>query len=337
MSSLADVARRAGVSKATASRALSGAAHVSPAAKERVAAAAADLGYVVSSTAASLVTGRTKNVGVITPFINRWFFAEVLEGIEGALIKAGYDLTLFRLPSEPEQRSRLFHYFLVRKRVDAIVCVGVELSPAEVELIQALRRPAVAIGGSIPGMTTMSIDDDAAGRLATRHLIGLGHTSVMHIGGELDTHVDFRVHARRLAGFRAAMETAGLPHADGFRPTTPSVPGGYEAALTLLADPETRPTAIVAGCDEIAIGAITAARQLGIVVPSGLSVVGIDDHPYAEMFGLTTVRQRPGEQGEQAVDLVVHAMTEAGDGLESNAINIPITLVMRSSTTAPVA
>ena len=98
MSSLAEVARRAGVSKATASRALSGAAHVSPAARERVATAASDLGYVVSSTAASLVTGRTKNVGVITPFINRWFFAEVLEGIEGALIRAGYDLTLFRLP-----------------------------------------------------------------------------------------------------------------------------------------------------------------------------------------------------------------------------------------------
>ena len=85
MSSLSDVARRAGVSKATASRALSGAAHVSPAARDRVATAASDLGYVVSSTAASLVTGRTKNVGVITPFINRWFFAEVLEGIEAAV------------------------------------------------------------------------------------------------------------------------------------------------------------------------------------------------------------------------------------------------------------
>ena len=335
MSSLAEVARRAGVSKATASRALSGAINVSPAARERVSAAAAELGYVVSSTAASLVTGRTKNVGVITPFINRWFFAEVLEGIEGALIYAGYDLTLFRLPPEPDQRSRLFRYFLVRKRVDAIICVGVELAPGEVELIQALRRPAVGIGGAIPGITTMCIDDEKASRLATRHLIGLGHTRIVHIGGDLDAQLDFQVHTRRLTGFRAAMSEAGLAHDDDFRPTTFSVPGGYEAALALLADPETRPTAIVAGCDEIAIGAITAARQLGIVVPSGLSVVGIDDHPYSEMFGLTTVRQRPGEQGELAVDLVMRAMTDADGGLPPTAIDIPISLVVRSSTTAP--
>jgi DNA-binding LacI/PurR family transcriptional regulator len=335
MSSLAEVARRAGVSKATASRALSGAAHVSPAAKERVAAAASDLGYVVSSTAASLVTGRTKNVGVITPFINRWFFAEVLEGIEGALIQAGYDLTLFRLPSEPEQRSRLFHYFLVRKRVDAIVCVGVALTPTEVELIHTLRKPAVGIGGAIPGITTMSIDDVQATLLATRHLISLGHTRIVHIGGDLGEQMDFQVHARRLNGFRTAMDEAGLEHADDFRVTTFSVPGGYEAGLALLADPRTRPTAIVAGCDEIAIGAITAARQLGIVVPSELSSVGIDDHPYSAMFGLTTVRQRPGEQGEQAVDLVVRAMGDEDHPLQSRAIDIPIGLEVRSSTTAP--
>ncbi len=337
MSSLSDVAKRAGVSKATASRALSGAAHVSPAARERVVAAASDLGYVVSSTAASLVTGRTKNVGVITPFINRWFFAEVLEGIEGALIRAGYDLTLFRLNAEPEQRSRLFHYFLVRKRVDAIVCVGVALTPSEVELIHTLRRPAVGIGGAIPGITTLSIDDEEATRLATRHLISLGHTRIVHMGGDLDEQMDFHVHARRLTGFRSAMDEAGLNHPDDFRATTFSVPGGYEAALALLADPASRPTGIVAGCDEIAIGAITAARQLGIVIPSELSIVGIDDHPYSAMFGLTTVRQRPGEQGEHAVDLVVRAMTHTDEPFESRAIDIPIGLEVRSSTTAPNA
>jgi DNA-binding LacI/PurR family transcriptional regulator len=335
MSSLSDVARRAGVSKATASRALSGAAHVSPSARERVAAAASELGYVVSSTAASLVTGRTKNVGVITPFINRWFFAEVLEGIEGALIRAGYDLTLYRLNAEPEQRSRLFHYFLVRKRVDAIVCVGVALTPSEVELIHTLRRPAVGIGGAIPGITTLSIDDEQATRLATRHLISLGHTRIVHMGGDLDEQMDFHVHARRLSGFRSAMDEAGIVHPDDFLSTTFSVPGGYEAALALLANPASRPTAIVAGCDEIAIGAITAARQLGILVPSELSIVGIDDHPYSAMFGLTTVRQRPGEQGEHAVDLVVRAMADTDELFETRAIDIPIGLEVRGSTTAP--
>jgi DNA-binding LacI/PurR family transcriptional regulator len=133
------------------------------------------------------------------------------------------------------------------------------------------------------------------------------------------------------------MDAAGLEHDDDFRSSTFSVPGGYHAALALLADPQSRPTAIVAGCDEIAIGAITAARQLGIPVPSALSVVGIDDHSYAEMFGLTTVRQRPGEQGRQAVDLVMQAMTDADADPQPHAINIPIDLVVRSSTTAPVA
>lgn len=337
MSSLAEVARRAGVSKATASRALSGAAHVSDEARDRVVAAASDLGYVVSSTAASLVTGRTKNVGVITPFINRWFFAEVLEGIEGELIGAGYDLTLFRLAADPAQRSRLFQYFLVRKRVDAIVCVGVALTPDEVELIHTLRRPAVGIGGEIPGIATLSIDDEKATQLATRHLLSLGHRRIVHLGGDLDEQMDFNVHARRLAGFRQAMDEAGLAGPDDFRATTFDVPGGYAAALALLADPQSRPTAIVAGCDEIAVGAITAARQLGIVVPSELSIVGIDDHPYADMFGLTTVRQRPGEQGEHAVRTVIDAMEHTDHPAAAVATDIPISLVVRSSTTAPRA
>ncbi|MEO8095653.1 MAG: substrate-binding domain-containing protein, partial [Pseudolysinimonas sp.] len=142
-------------------------------------------------------------------------------------------------------------------------------------------------------------------------------------------------HARRLTGFRAAMDEAGIRHEDDFRATTFSMPGGYESAMALLADPRSRPTAIVAGCDEIAIGAITAARQLGIIVPADLSIVGIDDHPYSAMFGLTTVTQRPGEQGEHAVDLVVTAINDSDEPLESHAIDIPIRLEVRGSTTAP--
>jgi DNA-binding LacI/PurR family transcriptional regulator len=181
----------------------------------------------------------------------------------------------------------------------------------------------------------MSIDDEQATALATRHLISLGHRRIVHIGGDLAEQMDFHVHARRLNGFRAAMAEAGLSYDDDFRTAQFSVPGGYDTARLLLADPATRPTAIVAGCDEIAIGAITAARQLGIVVPSDLSIVGIDDHPYADMFGLTTVRQRPGEQGAQAVDLVVRAMSSADGDEATSAIDIPIGLVVRSSTTAP--
>jgi len=336
MSALSDVARIAQVSKATASRALSGNGYVSVETRDRVIAAAATIGYVVSSTASSLVTGRTRNVGVVIPHINRWYFADVLEGIESALIAAGYDLTLYRLSADAAERRRVFEYFLVRKRVDAVIAVGIELTPHEVELLGSLAKPIVGVGGPIPGISTLSIDDVAAAALVTEHLISLGHTSIMHFGGDQDREMDFSVHSQRLAGFRRAMDAAGLPCGDdAFRSTEFSMPGGYELALAVLADPRTRPTAVFAGSDEVAIGTIVAARQLGIHVPAQLSVVGIDGHELAPMFGLTTLAQDPGAQGTSAVELV---MAELDDHRENPARSwrpYPVRLEVRSSTTAP--
>ena len=100
MSAISDVARLAGVSKSTASRALTGRGYVSEETRRRVSDAAAEIGYIASPNAASLVTGRTKNVGIVIPFVNRWFFGEVLEGAERALLSAGYDLTLYNLATE---------------------------------------------------------------------------------------------------------------------------------------------------------------------------------------------------------------------------------------------
>jgi DNA-binding LacI/PurR family transcriptional regulator len=295
------------------------------------------MGYVVSTNAASLVTGQTRNVGVVTPFINRWFFAEVLEGIESALIAAGYDLTLYRLSADAEQRRRVFDYFLVRKRVDAVIAVGIALTRKEVSLLHSLKKPIVGIGGAIDGISTLSINDVDASRLATEHIIGLGHTRVMHFGGDQDEQMDFSVHAQRLAGFRQALDDAGISQDDDFRSTAFSIPGGYEVGLAVLADPRSRPTAVVAGCDEIAIGVILAARQLGIQIPMQLSVVGVDDHALSEMFGLTTLRQEPGGQGALAVELVLGELAEPGERHASRALQVPVTMQVRSSTTAPPA
>ncbi|MFP7762286.1 LacI family DNA-binding transcriptional regulator [Marisediminicola sp. LYQ85] len=334
MSAIADVARLAGVSKSTASRALSGRGAVSPETRSRVESAASQIGYVVSSNAASLVTGRTRNVGVVVPYVNRWFFGDVLEGIEAALIGAGYDLTLYRLTSDDEQRRRIFDYFLVRKRVDAVIAIGIELSSDEVRMLRLLRKPLVGIGGDIPGVATLSIDDVAASRFVTDHLIGLGHSRILHLGGEHIEQMDVRVHEQRLAGFRSAMASAGLgPHASvAFVPF--SIEGGYRGALTALADPATRPTAIVAACDEIAIGVIVAARELGISVPSRLSVVGIDGHPLAEMFALTTLEQKPAAHGLLAVEHVLDRLAGGEPGDTARRV-MPATLAMRGSTTAP--
>lgn len=335
VSAIADVARLAGVSKSTASRALSGHGYVSEQTKSRVEAAAAEIGYVVSSNASSLVTGHTRNVGVVIPFITRWFFSQVLEGIESSLIAAGYDLTLYRLSEDETQRRRIFDYFLVRKRVDAVIAVGIELSPHEVAMLHSLGKPIVGIGGAVKGISTVSIDDVETARRATEHLLSLGHTRIVHLGGDPDEQMDFRVHSQRLAGVTEAMKAAGLSDAIKFQPATFSIPGGYSAALALLADPRSRPTAIVAGCDEIAIGVIVAARQLGIQIPAGLSVIGIDGHDLAPMFALTTLEQFPSRQGARAVELMMERMATDEDALPEQAIVMPVTLKVRRSTTAP--
>ncbi|GAA3736638.1 LacI family DNA-binding transcriptional regulator [Leifsonia bigeumensis] len=337
MSAIADVARIAGVSKSTASRALSGRGYVSDATRERVVQAATDIGYVVSSNAASLVTGQTRNVGVVIPYVNRWFFAEVLDGIESTLIGAGYDLTLYRLSSDAEQRRRIFDYFLVRKRVDAVIAVGIELTAHEVDQLRSLGKPIVGLGGAIDGIPTLNIDDVEAARLATTHLISLGHRRIMHLGGDQEEQMDFRVHAQRLAGFRLALADSALERFGSFRAVPFSIPGGYTMALQVLADPRLRPTAIVAGCDEIAIGVIIAARQLGIQVPSQLSIVGIDGHDLSPMFGLTTLEQFPARQGAMAANVVLDRLSGHAEEPIDNRITMPVAFAVRTSTTAPPA
>ncbi|HMM82619.1 MAG TPA: LacI family DNA-binding transcriptional regulator [Terrimesophilobacter sp.] len=335
MSAIADVARLAGVSKSTASRALSGRGYVSESTRERVVQAAAELGFVVSSNAASLVTGQSRNVGVVIPFINRWFFAEVLDGIESALISSGYDLTLYRMSPDAEQRRRVFDYFLVRKRVDAVIAIGIELTAREVDRLQSLGKPIVGLGGPIDGIPTLNIDDVEVTRMATELVINLGHRDILHLGGDLDEQLDFRVHEQRLAGYRLAMATAGLEAHEKVRAVPFDVPGGYAGALQVLADPRLRPTAIVAGCDEVAVGTIIAARQLGIQVPSQLSVVGIDGHSLAPMFGLTTFEQHPAQQGALAVKMILDEPPSPASDAGPRRTILPVTLSVRTSTSGP--
>jgi DNA-binding LacI/PurR family transcriptional regulator len=323
------------VSKSTASRALGGTGYVSDATRERVVEAAASLGFVVSSNAASLVTGKTRNVGVVIPFINRWFFAEVLDGIESALISSGYDLTLYRLSPNAEQRSRVFDYFLMRKRVDAVIAIGIELTPREVEKLRSLGKPIVGLGGPIDGISTLNIDDVEVTRMATNLLINLGHRNIMHLGGDLDEQMDFRVHEQRLAGFQLAMSEAGLESDGHFRAVPFTIPGGYTGALQILSDPRQRPTAIVAGCDEVAVGVIVAARQLGIQIPGQLSVVGIDGHALAPMFGLTTYEQHPARQGALAVELILDEPPAPATDVAPRRVVMPVDLAVRSSTSGP--
>lgn len=331
MAGIADVAARAGVSKATASRALTGSGYVSDATRQRVRAAADELGYVPSTSAVSLATGRTQNVGVVMPYVNRWFFAEVLEGIQQGLLEHGMDLTLYDARPGTPGRERIFEDFLARKRFDGLIAVGLEPGDHELERLTAIGRPIVSIVGTGDETSVIAIDDDYAARRATEHLIGLGHTRIAFIGGGTGTHWA-SVDRQRLSGYESAMTEAGLGDEARHVRSEVSMPAGYQAAVDLLGDARLRPTALVAVSDEVAVGAIIAARRLGILVPGDLSVVGIDDHEYAEMFALTTLQQVPREQGHMAVELLLQRIADPEAPVEH--VRMHARLIVRASTSA---
>ena len=335
MSTLSDVAKAAGVSKSTASRALSGRGSVSRETTEKVSQAAEKLGFVASSAAESLATGRSRNIAVVTPFINRWFYSEVIDGVESALIGAGYDLTLYRLTNNSEQRKQLFDYFLVRKGVDAVIALTLFISDDEVQRLRKLGKPVVGIGGLIPNVPTFSIDDIATARRATEHLISLGHKNLVHVGGDQELQLDFEVHSNRLKGFRQALQKAGLSHADDFYADDFDIPGGYRSALKVLTKTDSRPTGIVGGSDEIALGVLMAARELGLRVPHDLSIIGIDGHPLGETFGITTMNQHPATQGSIAVSQALAQLGGGWDEKDDAHLELQVDLKVRSSTGPP--
>lgn len=333
MAGIKDVAEAAGVSIATVSRALSGRGSVSSSAQEAVQHAAAELGYVVSSSASGLASGRTRNIGVLVPVINHWFYASVLEGITSSLMNEGYDTTLYQLTKDRAQREKIFSDFLLRQRVDAVIAVNVELDTEEVQALHALDKPLVGVGGPLPGVPTLHVDDEGISALATQHLIALGHERIGFIGGNEETDVDFRVPSHRRTGYESALKDAGIPVDDSLCVGADfTMPQAYTIAKQLLGSPAARPTAVLAASDEMAIGAILAARDLGLQVPHDLSVIGVDNHDLAEMFGLTTVEQRPHEQGNLAVAMLLRAIR----GQEPAAAHeLEHRLVVRSSTMKP--
>lgn len=336
MVSIDEVARLAGVSTATVSRALSGRGHVSAASRERVRVAAQSLGYVVSSRASSLASGRTKNIGVVVPFLDRWFFSTVLSGVSSALMRAGYDITLYNITADRDIRRDVFDTALRRQRVDAVIAVSIELDDAETQQLMALDLPVIAIGGPNPKLDTLTVDDEAVAILATEHLLGLGHTDIAHIGASPEFDLDFHIPTRRRLGFEKALTDAGITPNPAFsEPADFTVDGGYRACKQLLGRPGPRPTAVFAASDEMAIGAILAARDLGFRVPEDLSIVGIDGHELGEFFRLTTVDQFPLGQGERAAEAVL-AKLEATDATSAQAHSaLPFELIVRATTARP--
>jgi LacI family repressor for deo operon, udp, cdd, tsx, nupC, and nupG len=327
--SIEDVAKRAGVSIATVSRSLRGLPDVATATRDRVLTAARELNYVASPFAARLASGRTRTVGVVVPFVHRWFFAEVLGGVESVLHEAGFDLLLYNL-GDQQGRQQFFKQLPVRKRVDAIVIASLVLSDDEADALGELGVPVGMVGVDRPGVHSTRIDDQEGARTAVRHLVQLGHRRIALIGGDTNDPMRFTPPHHRRVGYLDALRAAGIPYDPGLEILGYFTVDGGEAATRSLLELPHRPTALFAESDEMAYGAIRAIRRSGLRVPQDVAVIGFDDHASAELLDLSTVRQPVVEQAEDLTARVLAAIAEP-DTVPFVQV-LPIELVVRGST-----
>ena len=330
--SIIDVARRAGVSAATVSRALRGLPHVSPETRRRVQHAAEELSYVASPAGTGLASGRTRTIGVVVPLATRWFFSEVVAAAEGVLSARDYDVLLYNL-GDDAGRARFFERMPLRRRVDAVLVIALPLTAEEAAKLQALRVPVVVVGAHPSVFPTVRIDDEAGARQAVQHLLNLGHDSITMISSLEDNDPGFASAPQRRAGYRDAVAHVG--HVHHVVAGSWGLEGGARAMESVLAG-ERLPTAVFAEYDEMAFGALLTLRRAGLSVPRDLSIVGFDDQAMAAVVELTTVSQPVQEQGALAADLLMRGLEDGlGDPVDPVDIVLPTRLVIRGSTAPP--
>jgi DNA-binding LacI/PurR family transcriptional regulator len=331
---IADVAALAGVGVATVSRVMNGSAQVRPATRERVLEAIRTLNYRPSSVARNLSLQRTMVVAALLPWFTNPSAVQRVRGIVEGLSSSRYDLMVFDIESEARQR-RAFELFDRGDRADGLLVVSTLPPEQEVERIRAARIPCILVDAVHPALPSIAVDDVAGGELATRHLVELGHRRVALIG---DTPPEFRFDwsRDRTRGYERALAQAGIElRPEYVREGTRLLHVARAIAAELLSLPE-RPTAIFAASDTQALGALEAARALGIRVPEELSVVGFDDIEVASYVGLTTVRQPLAESGRRGAELLLRAL--GGRPVDLRTELLPLELVVRGTTgPAPAA
>jgi DNA-binding LacI/PurR family transcriptional regulator len=332
--SIEDVAAAAGVSTATVSRAVRGLPRVSPATREKILDVAEALGYVASSSASGLATGRTRTIGVLAPFVSRWFFSKAIEGADRELHDRQYNLSLFNLGGHGSPRERLFSKTMVYKQIDALLVLCMALTRQELAHLHKIDIPLVVVGGHVEGCAYIGIDDYEAASTAVRHLIDLGHRDIALLHGDDETDLNFDVPRVRIEAFQDVMAQAALdirPEWDQWGDFT--VRSGQQAFQRLWSLPGAKPTAIFCASDEMALGVLFEAARAGVRIPEELSVVGIDDHEFAAAAGLTTVAQRPDQQAELGTKMLLDELDGITGAVRSSVA--PHRLIVRSTTAAP--
>ncbi|PKR55683.1 LacI family DNA-binding transcriptional regulator [Thalassospira marina] len=333
IATIEDVASEAGVSIATVSRALHKPQLVSQRTREKVQHAIAATGYTANVMARNLRLSRSGMILLLVPDIGNPFFAEILSGIEQGASRAGYNVLIGDTQNDPE-REATYAAYLRSNQADAMILLNGHLPSPLSQAPQTGAPPVVAVCERIPGsnLPTVIIDNQQAACDATRHLTGLGHTRIAHIAGPAKNILTID----RVAGFHEAMTEAGIrqfAHVE-YSPDF-GIEAGIRAARQLLQS-ATPPTAFFCASDGMAIGAIVAAKELGLNVPRDISVVGFDDIHFAANYDppLTTIRQPRRRLGEQAIALVLERLDKTlptPEGANAPVI-VPTELITRQST-----
>jgi LacI family transcriptional regulator/LacI family repressor for deo operon, udp, cdd, tsx, nupC, and nupG len=309
--SIKDIARAAGVSHSTVSRALLDSPLISASTRARIQRLARDMAYMPNAIARSLQTQRTHTIGVVVTSLADPFFADVVEGVEAVAKPTGLSLFLGISHNDPERELEVMSGFHQR-RVDAILVATSQLNEQHSAQLAGINVPVVTINAQVAwnGIPyhSVSVDDAAGARRAVEHLLTLGHRRVGYLG------VGNRPgsNLRRLRGYREALEAAGLTPAPEWVLTPPppdrfdtdDAAVGYEMAPLLL---DSGVSAIFCYNDVSAIGLLRACHERGLSVPGDLSVVGFDDIPLASYLTppLTTLHQPKRRMGRKAMGMLL--------------------------------
>ncbi len=327
--SMEDVARRAGVSVSTVSRALRQSDLVSPATAARVQRAATELSFAISRTASSLATGKLNRVAVLVSGpLSTWFNGTLLDSVYAALHTAGQELLIYRTLAAAD-RDEFFATLPARRNADALIVASLELTPAQRHRLRELGMPLVYVNQRVRGAASVAIDDQAGAATATRHLLNLGHRRIAFVGwahaaGSHPSSAD------RLVGYRAALTEAGITDGEVFA-TAHRTEGAVVVAEILSRHP--LPTALVVESDELALAVVAELNRLGVAVPATVSVIGFDGHALGPTFGLSTIAQPVEDLGRTAAELALRLA--AGERVARRVVPIPTRLVLRATTAAP--
>lgn len=323
------VALKAGVSQSTVSRVFSGDRRLSEATRQRVLEVAHGLGYKPNAIARSLITQRTQIIGLVASYMTNPFFPVVLQAFTQALHELGWKVLLFTAGTSEDVDELLPE--VLAYQVDGLIIVTASLSSRMTREVLQRGIPVVLFNRYAPGSgaSAVSCANYEGGRLVADVLLDAGHQRLAYIAGREDTSTN----QDRQKGFLERLAERKVKDCR-VEPGNFTYQGGFSAAMRLLQSPQ-RPDAIFCANDITALGALDAARKLGVRVPEQLSVIGFDDIPMAQWaaYDLTTVRQPVEEMIEASVELLLERVENLSLG--SVLKFLPGTLVKRGSARLP--